>query len=799
MSVTMTDQEPVELELSGMTCSACALRIQKKLNRLDGVEASVNFATERAVLRNLEPERVQEAVAAVEAAGYGAVPVNRDSRGSLPEASAPDQSSMLLRRLVVAALLTLPLGNLAIVLALVPSLRFPFWDWLCVAIATPVVFWCAWPFYRAAARNLRHGAFSMDTLVSIGVLAAYFWSVFAIAFSDKTTPGYWVGFGQTPPGADSIYLEVAAGVTTFLLAGRYFEAKSRRKAADVLGALARLAVGEVRVLRPASGAASETAASGTAEPPVEMVIDVRQLRPGDLVVVRPGERVGCDGVVVEGRAGVDTSAMTGEAEPRFCEPGSEVSAGTVVLDGRLVIRATGIGQNTQLAQLTALAEHAQTRKANVQALVERIVSVFVPVILILSVVVFAAWMLTGNSLERAFGSAIAVLIIACPCALGLATPMALMVGVGRGSQLGILIKSQQALESSGRIDTVVLDKTGTLTTGQMQVSSFELLGSFSAPSEQQILELAAAAEADTEHPTGRAVLEYARQQLGVEQTAPAEEFRAVPGAGVSALVSGHSVTIGNRRMMADLGLSSTARLPEAPQGEEAGATEVFMALDGDLVARFLLRDGLREGAGEAVAELHRMGLRVVLLSGDRPEVAAELAEHLGIEESIAGVLPAGKAEVITELQSQGRKVAMVGDGINDAAALATANLGLALVTGTDVAMKSADIILVRQDTRVIPEAIALARRTLGTVRSNLIWAFVYNIAALPLAAFGLLNPLIAGAAMALSSLFVVSNSLRLRNFVPLNSSEIQIPGAPMDQESTATDGPVRELERERAR
>lgn len=746
LKVKTTIAEPVELQLSGMTCSACAVRIQKKLGKLDGVEATVNFATERAVLNGLAADRIDQAIEAVAAAGYSAELVTRNA-SSMPETNAPQRSTMLLRRLIIAAILTLPLGNLAIVLALIPEFRFPGWDWLCVLIATPVVFWCAWPFHRAAARNLRHGGFSMDTLVSLGVLASYFWSVGAIIFSDKSTPGFWVGFGQTPPGADSIYLEVAAGVTTFLLAGRYFEAKSRLAASDVLGALAKLAVGEVRLVRDG----------------VESVVPVAQLRVGDIFVVRPGERIACDAEVEDGLAAVDTSAMTGELEPRPCSPGSTVVGGTVVLDGRLLLRAVKVGQSTQLAQLAALAEHAQTRKASVQALVEKIVSVFVPVVLGLAVLVFALWLISGNPVDRAFGAAVSLLIIACPCALGLATPMALMVGVGRGSQLGILIKSQQALESSGQIDTVVLDKTGTLTTGQMTVHLVQVLtqnntldGTGISP--ERLTSMAAAAEAHSEHPTAQAITQFA-QENGIH-IPPTQEFRAIPGLGVRATVEGIEVLVGSAALLAAEGLDLVEGLDL-----EKRSTIIYVAFDGQTVGRFSLQDSLRKGAVEAVQKLHALGLRTVLLSGDRQEVADEVAQQSGISEAIGGVLPADKAQTIARLQSAGRKVAMVGDGINDAAALATANLGLAMVSGTDVAMKSADIILLRSDLRVVADAIVLSKRTLRTIRGNLIWAFVYNIAAIPLAALGMLNPLIAGAAMSLSSLFVVTNSLRLRNFV----------------------------------
>ncbi|NLT29755.1 MAG: copper-translocating P-type ATPase [Propionibacterium sp.] len=753
----------LELDIGGMTCAACAARVEKRLNKLDGVTATVNYATERAIVHGLGPEEADTALAAVEKAGYSAAPVTEDS--DFHETAGADRVAMLRRRLAIAALITLPLGNFTIVLALVPQLRFPMWEWLCVLLAIPVVFWCAWPFHKATLRNLRHGSFSMDTLVSMGVLSAFFWSVITIAIGADDTEGYWLGYGITPSGADAIYLEVAAAVTTFLLTGRYFEARARRSARDVLGALNALTPNEVRVLREG----------------VETIVPLEELRRGDEFVVRPGERIAADGTITEGASAVDTSMMTGEPIPAEVVAGSTVLGGTVNITGRLVIHADKVGAHTQVAQMAVLAEQAQARKARVQTLVDKVVGIFVPIVLVIAVVTLGAWLLSGAGTRHAFSAAISVLIIACPCALGLATPTALMVGVGRGGQLGILIKGQDALEASGVIDTVVLDKTGTLTTGEMSVERVEAYGSGhergceparSTRSTGEAHLLVAAVEEHSEHPVARAVvraLPEADRDAMLTLAGQVTEFTAHPGSGVSARVPGEGlVRVGNLTWLRGLGIDVSAAEALDASAAEAGQTVMAGAVDDELFVAMVVADRLKTSAGPAADELRRMGLRTVLLTGDSEAAARHVAERIGVDEVIAGVLPTEKAHAIENLQNGAgehrRRVAMVGDGINDAAALATADLGLAVVSGTEIAMKSADIILVRRSLWVIPDAIALARRTLRTIRGNLVWAFAYNVAAIPLAAAGLLNPLIAGLAMSLSSVFVVTNSLRLRNF-----------------------------------
>lgn len=729
----------IELELGGMTCAACANRIEKKLNKVDGAHAVVNFATERAVITGLPAARTPDLVAAVERAGYHAAPVAADADPN--ETSAPDRARMLLRRLAVAAVLTVPLSNLAIVLALVPGLRFPGWEWLCVALAIPVVFWSAWPFHAATIRNLRHGAFSMDTLVSLGVLAAFFWSVISLLLGSPAQPGYWLGYGVTPAGADAIYLEVAAAVTTFLLAGRYFEAKARRSAHDVLTALTRLAASEARVID----------ADGT-----ERAVPAASLRPGDRFAVRPGEKLAADGLVLTGRSAVDTAMMTGEPVPAEVEPGSQVLGGTINLTGALIIEAQRTGERTQLAQMAALAEQAQARKANVQRLVDRVVSVFVPIVLLIAAGTLAGWLLTGHGARDAFNAALSVLIIACPCALGLATPTALMVGIGRAGQLGIVIKGPDALEASGVIDTVVLDKTGTVTSGEMTVEQVLPLGVARA----ELLAIAAAAERHSEHPIGRAI---AAAHPG--EAPAAVGHRALPGLGAAATVDGSEVLIGSAALLDErgIGVPPTAEAAVA-EGEAAARTCVFVVRDGAVIGVLGVADEVVDSAPEAVAELRALGLTTVLLTGDRAIAAERVGRDLGVDRVIGDVLPTGKVDAVRALQDAGHRVAMVGDGINDAAALASADLGLAVLHGTDLAVKSADMILVRRHLSVIADAIGLARASLRTIRGNLVWAFAYNVAAIPLAAAGLLNPLIAGVAMSLSSVFVVGNSLRLRRY-----------------------------------
>jgi len=741
---TVDDGQPtrIELDIDGMTCAACATRIEKKLNKVDNARAIVNFATDRAVITGLPESATDELVLAVKKAGYSATPVARDADPN--ETSRPDRARGLLRRLLVSALITLPLGNLGIVLALVPDLRFPGWEWLCVLLAIPVVFWCAWPFHRATLRNIRHGSFSMDTLVSIGVLAAFFFAVVTIAFGLDSQPGYWIGWGRTPAGADSMYLEVSSVVTTFLLAGRYFEARARRSAADVLGALNDLAAKTVRVVVDGR----------------EFEIPIGKLQAGQVFSVRPGETVAADGEVVDGMSAVDTSMMTGEPVPAEIGRGARVLGGTIALNGRLLVRAVAVGGHTQLAQMAQLAEQAQARKARVQRLVDQVVSIFVPVVLGIALVTFFGWLVINGSVSAGFSAAISVLIIACPCAMGLATPTALMVGVGRAGQLGIVIKGPEALEASGTIDTVVLDKTGTLTDGEMTLESVTAIPGPEPVegSEDLVRRWAAALESHSEHPIGRAIA--ASADIGLTVT----DFRALPGLGATGRIDDHELLIGNRALLDERSIVvPPAAATILDQAETAGKTAVLLAADGATAGVLVLSDRIKTSASEAVAAIKELGLTTVLLTGDNERAATAVGERLGIDRVIAGVLPTDKAQRIADLQAEGHKVAMVGDGINDATALATADLGLAVLSGTDIALKSADMILVRKHLGVIADAIHLARRTLRTIRGNLIWAFGYNVAAIPLAAFGLLNPLIAGAAMSLSSVFVVSNSLRLRS------------------------------------
>ena len=732
----------VELDVSGMTCAACANRIEKKLNKMPGVRATVNYATERAVILGLPPEKAPDAVGVVEAAGYGASPVVEGEEGQ----GYADRVKMLRNRLIVAALLTVPLGDVAIVLALAPQMRFPGWQWILLVASLPVIFWSAWPFHKAAWRNLRHGSTSMDTLVSLGILAAFTWSLVSTILGTEDTTGYWLGYGIAPAGADSLYLEVAAAVTTFLLGGRYMEARSKKSARSVLSALGRLAPTSVRVIRDG----------------VESVIPIGELRVGDRFGVRPGERIATDGTVVMGSSAIDTSMMTGEPVPREVTEGDAVLGGTINTTGALIVRAERVGAHTQLAQMAATAEQAQARKAAVQTMVDKVVGWFVPVVLVIALVTLAAWLLAGGGVRAAFSAALSVLIIACPCALGLATPTALMVGVGRGGQLGILIKGPDALEASGVIDTVVLDKTGTLTTGEMRVESVR---SHEGGDPDAVLALAAAVEHHSEHPIARAVVRRAADAgVGVPR---ATGMIALPGLGATGEVDGRTVVVGNPGLFRQRGIAVDGAAEAALEASAgAGRTAVLVGVGDELVGIIEVADTIKDSAAAAVARLKEMGLRTVLLTGDRRAAGEAIGGIVGVDEVIAEVLPIDKSAVIERLQNEGRRVAMVGDGINDAAALASANLGLAVMSGTDVAMKSADIILVRRDLNVIPDAIALARRTLRTIKGNLVWAFGYNIAAIPLAALGLLNPLIAGFAMSLSSVFVVSNSTRLRRFTP---------------------------------
>ncbi len=709
----------IELEIGGMTCAACANRIEKKLNRMDGVVASVNYATEKA--RATVPGTLSAAdlIAVVEKTGYTAAEPT-------PEPVAVvAQRDTLRDRLLISAALSVPV----ILLAMVPAWQFDYWQWLSLTLAAPVVAYGGWPFHRSAFVNLRHGAATMDTLVSMGTLAAFGWSVWALFLGDAGMPGMTHPFSLTAREGDAIYLEAAAGVTTFLLAGRYLEARAKRHAGDALRTLLSLGAKTVTLLENGQ----------------ERVIPAADLKPGAQFLVRPGEKVATDGVVVEGASALDVSLLTGESVPVEVRAGDPVTGATINAGGRLLVRATKVGADTQLAQMARLVEEAQNGKAAVQRLADRISGVFVPVVIALAVATLGYWLGTGRGVTGAFTAAVAVLIIACPCALGLATPTALLVGTGRGAQMGILIRGVEALESTRKVDTIVLDKTGTVTTGRMSVSS---LVPADGITEAELLRLAGAVEAASEHPIGRAIAQAARERGPLPAVS---SFLATAGVGVRGVVEGRAIAV-------------AAGAPASPSG---AATWVAVTAGGAELGWIALADSVRPTSAAAVAGLRRLGLTPMLVTGDSAEVAAEVAAEVGITEVSAGVLPSGKVDVVKQLQAQGRSVAMVGDGVNDAAALAQADLGLAMGAGTDVAIQASDLTLVRGDLTAAVDAVRLSRRTLGIIRGNLFWAFAYNVAGLPLAAAGLLNPMIAGAAMAFSSVFVVLNSLRLRSFRPL--------------------------------
>lgn len=734
--------EAVDLEIGGMTCASCANRIERRLNRLDGVSATVNYATEKASItapRGIDPATL---VAEVEKAGYTAALPAREERESGAGAADPELSA-LRTRLLVSAVLTVPV----ILLAMVPPLQFPFWQWVSLALAAPVVIWGGWPFHRAAALNLRHGAATMDTLVSLGTGAAFLWSLYALFFGTAGMPGmrHEFSFALAPSdGASAIYLEVAAGVTTFLLAGRYFEKRSKRRAGAAMRALLELGAKDVAVLRDG----------------VETRIPVAALSVGDEFVVRPGEKVATDGVVVSGASAVDASMMTGESAPVEVAPGDAVTGATLNAGGRLVVRASRIGSDTQLARMARLVEEAQTGKAEVQRLADRISGVFVPIVLVIALGVLAGWLVLGFPATSAFTAAVAVLVIACPCALGLATPTALLVGTGRGAQLGILIKGPEVLESAREVDTVVLDKTGTVTTGRMELVEVVVTP---GTDRAELMRLAGAVEDASEHPVARAIARAARAEH--VDLPPVHDFAALAGRGVQGVVDGHAVVVGRASLLEEWGLRRPDELTSAQLDAEArGRTVVVVGWDGGVRGLLEVADTVRPTSAQAVDALKRLGLTPILLTGDNASAAQEIARQVGIDRVIAEVLPAQKAATIAGLQSEGRTVAMVGDGVNDAPALAQADLGLAMGTGTDAAIEASDITLVRGDLRAAVDAVRLARRTLRTIRSNLFWAFAYNVAAIPVAALGLLNPMLAGAAMALSSVFVVGNSLRLRGF-----------------------------------
>ncbi|MFB4276419.1 heavy metal translocating P-type ATPase [Nonomuraea sp. MTCD27] len=735
--VTDDRQNAVELSIGGMTCASCANRIERKLNKLDGVSATVNYATEKAKVTFAEGVDPQQLIAEVEKAGYtAALPAPPKTETDTVEREPEDELRPLRQRLITSVVLSVPV----VAMAMIPALQFTNWQWLSLTLAAPVVAYAGWPFHKAAWTNLRHGAATMDTLISVGTLAALGWSLWALFFGTAGTPGMTHPFAFTierSDGSGNIYLETAAAVTAFILAGRYFEARSKRRAGAALRALLELGAKDVEL------------ADGRRVP-------VDQLKAGDRFVVRPGEKIATDGVVEEGSSAVDASMLTGESVPVEVGAGDAVTGATVNAGGRLIVRATRVGADTQLAQMAKLVEEAQTGKAQAQRLADRISGIFVPIVIALALGTLGFWLGTGDGVGAAFNAAVAVLIIACPCALGLATPTALLVGTGRGAQLGILIKGPEVLESTRRIDTVVLDKTGTVTEGRMALAAVHVA---EGESREEVLRLAGALEHASEHPIGQAIARAAASDAVVE------DFANVEGLGVQGIVDGHAVLVGRPRLLAEWSQHLPADLErELHQAQAAGRTAVAVGWDGRARAVLVVADAVKPTSKEAIAQLRALGLSPVLLTGDNEAVARTVAAEVGIDEVIAEVLPADKVEVVKRLQGEGKVVAMVGDGVNDAAALAQADLGLAMGTGTDAAIEASDLTLVRGDLRVAADAIRLSRRTLATIKGNLFWAFAYNVAALPLAAMGLLNPMIAGAAMAFSSVFVVSNSLRLRRF-----------------------------------
>ncbi|MFI9237477.1 heavy metal translocating P-type ATPase [Streptomyces sp. NPDC053079] len=760
MSITAPATAPAEVELAigGMTCASCAARIEKKLNRMDGVEATVNYATEKAKVVFGAGVEVADLIATVEQTGYTAalprppaVPATGTGTGTGTDGSeagqqaAPDALAPLRQRLITAIVLSVPV----IAMAMVPALQFTNWQWLSLTLAAPVVTYGAWPFHKTAFTNLRHGAATMDTLVSVGTSAAFLWSLWALFFGTAGMAGMTHPFEfslSRSDGSGNIYLEAAAGVTAFILAGRYFEARSKRRAGAALKALMELGAKDVTVLRDGR----------------EVRVPVAELAVGDTFVVRPGEKIATDGVVENGSSAVDASMLTGESVPVEVSAGDAVTGATVNAGGRLVVRATRVGADTQLARMARLVEDAQNGKAAAQRLADKISAVFVPVVIVLALATLGFWVATGEGWTAAFTAAVSVLIIACPCALGLATPTALMVGTGRGAQLGVLIKGPEVLESTRKVDTIVLDKTGTVTTGKMTLLGVHLA---EGEAEDEVLRLAGALEHASEHPIAQAVAAGATEKVGALPVP--EDFANVAGLGVQGVVEGHAVLVGREKLLAAWALSLPTELRQAKAGAEAaGRTAIAVAWDGRARAVLEVADAVKPTSAEALTRLRSLGLTPILLTGDNKAVAEAVAAEVGIAPSdvIAEVMPEDKVDVVKRLQAEGRSVAMVGDGVNDAAALAQADLGLAMGTGTDAAIEAGDLTLVRGDLLAAVDAIRLARKTLGTIKSNLFWAFGYNVAALPLAAAGLLNPMIAGAAMAFSSVFVVANSLRLRRF-----------------------------------
>jgi Cu+-exporting ATPase len=760
----------VDLAVSGMTCSSCSARIEKRLNRLDGVTATVNYATETAAV-SYDPAVVAPAdlIATIEATGYGArlpqsaaaVVVNQDDQG---DATDPDEAAhavevfALRQRLTITTVLTLPV----LVLAMIRPLQFDNWQWLSLVLASPVVVWGGWPFHRAALANLRHHAATMDTLVSMGTLAAYVWSLYALFFGDAGRPGMRMSFSfgaSRGTGSGDIYLEVASAVIVFLLAGRFFEARAKRRSGAALRALLHLGAKDVAVLR----------SDGREER-----VPIAQLNVGDLFVIRPGEKIAADGVIVEGASAIDASLLTGESTPIDVTADDPVVGATVNVGGRLLVRATRVGTDTQLAQIARLVTDAQSGKAPVQRLADRISGVFVPVVLVIAVATLAISLAAGLSAVQSFTAAVAVLIVACPCALGLATPTALLVGTGRGAQLGMLIRGPQVLESTRRVDTIVLDKTGTVTTGRM---TYQATVAAADEDTQTVLRLAGALEDASEHPVGRAIAEAARAYAVLP---PVGEFVNIPGRGVCGIVDGHAVVAGRPSLLAERGMALSDSLARDLDASEAdGHTVVAVGWDGLARGIIAVSDQPKPTSEAAIRGLRAIGLRPVLLTGDNWRSAQAVATAVGIpiDDVIANVLPADKVAAVRNLQGEGHVVAMVGDGVNDAAALAQADLGIAMGTGTDAAIEASDITLTRGDLRVAVDAIRLSRRTLTTIKGNLFWAFAYNVVLIPVAALGLLSPLFAGAAMAFSSVFVVSNSLRLRRFRAVETDSAPLPQA----------------------